>query len=118
MFFHDGYFKPLVVRKVGAVMTARQLVPALFVCSLLVAAILAPWSGAVRAVLALEVGVYGAANLVVAAATTRRAGPRVGLIATVVFPIIHFGYGLGYLLGVFDFLIRGRRGASAVSLSR
>src|SRR5918996_918776 len=43
MFFQYGYFKPLVARKVGAVMTARQLVPALFVSSVRVVALFAPW---------------------------------------------------------------------------
>src|SRR5256884_1083491 len=48
MFFQYGYFKPLVARKVGAVMTARQLVPALFVFTVGLAAVFAPWFGPAR----------------------------------------------------------------------
>jgi glycosyltransferase involved in cell wall biosynthesis len=118
MYFQYGYFKPLVVRKVRGVMTARQLVPALLVSTLLVTAFLAPWLGAARLVFSLTLGGYVAADLVVAAAIARRAGLRVGLAASAVFPVLHFAYGLGYLLGVFEFLIRGKRPAPAVSLSR
>jgi len=45
MFFQYGYFKLSVARKVGAVMTARQLVPALFVFTVGLAAVFAPWFG-------------------------------------------------------------------------
>ena len=45
MYYQYGYFKPLVVRKVGGVMTLRQLLPPLFVLGLIDARPLAaPWS--------------------------------------------------------------------------
>src|SRR2546430_9535814 len=56
MFFQYGYFKPLVARKVGAVMTARQLVPALFVFTVGLAAVFAPWFGPARMLLFLTQG--------------------------------------------------------------
>lgn len=37
-----GYFKPLVVKKVGAVLTGRQLMPAFFVGSLIISGIFSP----------------------------------------------------------------------------
>ncbi len=118
MFFQYAYFQPLVVRKVGAVMTARQLVPPLFVSSMVLVALFAPWLGAARLVLAVELGAYGAANLIVAAILARREGVLVGLLSSVVFPVLHFAYGVGYLRGIFDFLIRGKRSAPAMLLSR
>jgi glycosyltransferase involved in cell wall biosynthesis len=118
MFFQYGYFKPLVVRRVGAVMTARQLVPAVFVSSVLLAALFGPWLGAARGLLALELGAYGAADLTVAAILARREGVLVGLASSVVFPVIHLAYGVGYLLGTWEFLIRRRRSAPLVALTR
>lgn len=118
MFFQYGYFKPLVARKVGAVMTARQLVPALFVATVGLAALLAPWAAAARALLVLALGAYGAADLAAAAMIARRAGVPVGLAAGVVFPVVHLAFGLGYLFGVWDFVIRRRRDVPVVSLSR
>jgi len=118
MFFQYGYFKPLVVRKVGGVMTARQLAPAVLVGTIVSAALLVPWLDAGRWLFGATVGGYLAADLVVSAFLARRLGVRVGLAAIAAFPVLHFAYGLGYLLGVFDFLIRGKRPAAAVSLSR
>jgi glycosyltransferase involved in cell wall biosynthesis len=118
MFFQYGYFKPLVARKVGRVMTLRQVIPALFVSSIVVAALLFPWLGVGRLLFGLTLGGYLAADLIAAGAIARRAGLRVGLAVSVVFPVLHFAYGLGYLLGVFEFLIRGKHPTPAVSLSR
>jgi glycosyltransferase involved in cell wall biosynthesis len=118
MFYQYGYFKPLVVRKVRGIMTARQLAPALLVSTLLVTAFLGPWLGVARLVFSLTLGGYMAANFAVAGAIARRSGLRVGLVASAVFPVLHFAYGLGYLSGVVDFLIRRKRPNPAVALSR
>src|SRR5205807_2595104 len=42
MYFQYGYFKPLVARKVGRVMTLRQLVPSLFLTTLAACGLAAP----------------------------------------------------------------------------
>ena len=118
MFLQYGFFKPLVARKVGAVMTARQLVPALFVITVGLAALLAPWAGAARALLVLALGAYAAADFAAVAMIARRAGMLVGLASSVVFPVMHLAFGVGYLFGVWDFVIRRRRDVPAVSLSR
>lgn len=118
MFFQYGYFKPLVARKVGAVMTARQLVPALFVFTVGLAALCAPWCRLARVLLFLALGSYVAADLIVAVILARRRGMPVGLASSVVFPVVHFGHGSGYLLGTWDFVIRRRRSAPPVSLTR
>ncbi len=118
MFFQYGYFKPLVVRKVRGVMTARQLAPALLVCTMLGAALLSPWLGLARLLCGVGLAGYLATDLVVSTVLARRVGIRVALRATTVFPVLHFAYGVGYLLGVFDFLIRSKRPAPAMTLSR
>ena len=118
MFFQYGYFKPLVVRKVGGIMTGRQLMPAALVVGLVLAGLLAPWLDAARLLFGLALGAYGAATLAVAASIARRGGVLVGVAASAVFPVLHFAYGLGYVRGVFDFLVRGKRPVLAVPLSR
>jgi len=118
MFFQYGYFKPLVVRKIGGVMTVRQLVPALFVSVVLVAACLAPWLRVGRLLLGLALGSYVAVDVIVAAAIARHGGLRVGFAASAIFPVLHCTYGLGYLRGILDFLVCGKRSATAVRLSR
>jgi hypothetical protein len=118
MFFQYGYFKPLVVRKVKGVMTLRQVIPALFVSTIGLAALLAPWLHIGSLLFGLTLGGYLVADVVAAAGIGQRAGLRVGLAVTAVFPVLHFAYGLGYLLGVLEFLIRGKHPTPAVALSR
>jgi len=118
MFFQYGYFKPLVVRKVGGVLTGRQLVPALFVSSLLLAALLAPALGVARLLFALALGAYMAVEMAVALTVTPRIGVRAGLALLLAFPVLHLSYGIGYLWGAVDFLIRDRRAVGPVALSR
>ena len=43
MYFQYGYFKPLVAKKVGRVMTVRQLIPALFLASLVLSGTASAW---------------------------------------------------------------------------
>ena len=118
MFVQYGYFKPLVARKVGAVMTVRQLVPALFLSSVLLAALVAPWLGAARVLQLGELGAYAVADLLGALSVVWREGVVVGLVSSVVFPLVHLAFGVGYLLGTVQFLIRRRCGVPAVPLSR
>jgi len=121
MYYQYGYFKPLGVRKVGGVVTVRQLVPGLFVLSLIICAMAASWSiwgvGALAAVLLAYVLAVGVCCL----RAVRRHGPRCAACLALVFPTLHVSYGLGYLAGVVRFLIL-RRGAvrdpAAVPLSR
>jgi len=118
MFLQYGYFKPLVAHKVGAVMTGRQVVPAVFLSTVGLAALFAPWFKAARVLLLLALGAYMAADFIGAAFLARRRGLPVGLASSVVFPVIHVAYGVGYLLGTWAFLIRRRRGSPLVALTR
>jgi glycosyltransferase involved in cell wall biosynthesis len=109
MYYQYGYFKPLVARKLGAVLTLRQLVPsgALLVGAALLAA--APWSSVARVGAAAAFGLYLAAVAWVAAGQGSAGGWRTKLGLVVAFPVIHGSYALGFLRGVLDFVIRRRR---------
>ena len=117
MYYQYGYFKPLVARKVGAIMTIRQLVPALFVASLLVAGVLAPWVGAARALFALVLGSYGVVDVAQSTMVGVAQGARVGAVLCLVFPVLHLSYGFGSLRGCWHFLVLRRR-PTPVPLSR
>lgn len=122
MYYQYGYFKPLVARKVGGVFTWRQLVPPLFVSSLIAAVVLALVIPASAPLLALLAGLYAIALLGVGATVFRRHGFAVALAVCAAVPVLHFSYGFGFLRGVLDFLIlrrKGVRGApAAVPMSR
>lgn len=121
MFYQYGYFKPLVARKVGRVMTLRQLVPALFVLSLVVGAALALVFDWARVGLALLVAVYASIVVFASARAIPAHGVRCASVLAGVFPLLHFSYGVGFLRGLVDHFARGRSSAtrpSTVPLSR
>jgi glycosyltransferase involved in cell wall biosynthesis len=119
MYYQYGLFKPLVSRKVGRVLTLRQLVPATFEVALVLLAVLAPWSGAARLALAGLVSLYGAAVVAVALAHVRH-----GLVPAVwlclEFPAIHLSYGWGFLRGLSAIVGSSTRGVTGapVELTR
>jgi glycosyltransferase involved in cell wall biosynthesis len=120
MFYQYGVFKPLVARKVGRIMTTRQLVPGMFVASVLASAagsLLWPPFGALGLGIA---SVYAMGIGACAAPVARSHGIRTALWLAVALPVIHVSYGFGFLRGLRDGLFgRSRwRDAAAVPLSR
>jgi hypothetical protein len=118
-YYEDGYFKPLVARKVGRVMTVRQLIPAALVGCLSSSAGLALWVPAARYLFALVAGGYALLVALVAARAARAHGLRCAAVLTLVFPVLHFSYGSGSLRGIRDHLVaRGAPRDGTLQLSR
>jgi glycosyltransferase involved in cell wall biosynthesis len=118
MYYQYGYFKPLVARKVGRVMTVRQLVPSLLLTSLATFAGASAWLPGAGAAFACIAALYSA---LVLTCSVRAAGPdlRCGAALAAVFPILHFSYGAGFLRGVYDHILaQGVRVAAETPLSR
>jgi GT2 family glycosyltransferase len=119
MYYQYGYFKPLVARKVGRVMTVRQLVPALLVAALVGSAALSVVLPAATAMFILIALAYTLAVLGSAVGAGARHGLGCAAALTAVFPILHFSYGVGFLLGIRDHLLaRSAPRTSALGLSR
>lgn len=113
-----GYWKVYVNRKHGTVTTLRQLVPPAFVLTLLLLLVLALFSPVALGLLAALVLVYAGAGLFAAARLARGSLKRTGQI-WLAFLMLHFGYGLGYLEGMLDFLVLRRQPrASNAQLTR
>jgi GT2 family glycosyltransferase len=120
-FYQYGYFKPLSARKVGRVMTVRQLVPSTFLLALIASATLSPVVPVAGTILTLIAGLYATAVIgcVVHASIGRSARCVLPLMA--VFPLMHFSYAVGYLRRTLElaFWPVGRaRIPSPMSLSR
>ncbi len=119
MYYQYGYFKPLVARKIGRIMTVRQLVPALLVAGLVSSALAAPWLPPARALLFLILGAYTSLVAVTALAAARVQGFRCATALLAVLPTLHFSYGIGFLLGIRDHVLtRNAPRFSALGLSR
>jgi hypothetical protein len=118
-YYEDGYFKPLVARKAGRVMTVRQLIPAALVSCLSSSAALALWIPAARYLFALLAGGYALLVALLAARAARPHGLRCAAVLTLVFPVLHFSYGSGSLRGIRDHLVtRGAPRPGTLQLSR
>ena len=110
MNYQYGYFKPLVAKKIGSVLTFRQLVPALFLMSLSVSGILSIINAELKWVLYAIVLLYLAANIGASFLIARTVGLKYLLVLPIIFGAIHFGYGVGYLKGILDFIVLKRQG--------
>jgi glycosyltransferase involved in cell wall biosynthesis len=116
MYYQYGLFKPLVARKVGRILTVRQVIPPLFVGGLLVSGSLAPLSSPIAALFGLVVATYAAADLAMASSVARTEGLRCAAALSLVFPVLHVSYGLGFLHGMIRFLLLRRQRLSTVEL--
>jgi GT2 family glycosyltransferase len=109
MFYQYGYFKPLAVRTIGAVMTARQIVPFVFVLSLMLTGALSLWSYTMAVLFTALIIVYAVLDLSISLRAGIERGMHCGLWSVIVFPILHMSYGTGYLKGVLDFFVLQKR---------
>ena len=108
MYFQYGYFKPLVVQKVGAVLTWRQLIPTIFVGTLTLVGLLSILSKYFFWLFLLIIGLYLSCNLVFSLAIALKKGPNLLLVLPISFATLHFSYGLGYVKGLWNFVIRNK----------
>jgi hypothetical protein len=100
-----GYFKPLVVKKVGKVFTLRQLVPPLFVSVLVVSLIFSIFSHYFLWLFICIGFVYGVVSLLFSLKIARQVSLKCCCVLPLVFAIVHFSWASGYLKGVWDFII-------------
>lgn len=113
MFYQYGLYKPLVAKKVGRVMTMRQLAPPALTLGLALTAALAPFLSIARVLGAALAFVYGSAVLAAAFRLVPRLGVRAALGTAVVFPLMHLGYGWGFLTGLIRWSRRPRHGVAS-----
>jgi hypothetical protein len=85
-------------------------VPAVFVLTLMVSMLTAPFSAWARVILLLALGSYAATNLFVSLRLTcqTHVWGRMAVLP-LVFVVLHFSYGLGFLAGLIHFSNRWSR---------
>ena len=102
-----GYSKPLAVKKIGKVYTSRQLYPPIFVASLATSLILSMFINAFFwFFLSISIS-YAIINLGYSLKISLQKGLKYFIILPIVFATVHFGWGIGYLRGIWDFIILG-----------
>ena len=114
-----GYWKVRVIQKHHLAGSVRQLIPAGFLVSLVLAGVLGIWLPLAAALCLSLTALYLCASVAASILTAFRNGLSLLPVLPLVFWCYHFGYGLGFLFGVFDFLLMGSRPrASSASLTR
>ncbi|MBI4821013.1 MAG: glycosyltransferase family 2 protein [Deltaproteobacteria bacterium] len=114
-----GYWKVRVIQKHRLPASLRHLVPGLFVATVGGLALISPVNPAAFGALAAGGTLYAAALAAASIATAKDSGWDLLPVLPFVFATYHFGYGVGFLSGVLDFVLldRGPR-KSAFELSR
>ena len=102
-YFEYGLWKPAVMRKHGSVVSIRSLAPIIFVVSLLVLALLAPFSELDLLLLEIEVALYLLGAIVFGILALRTKHERLRLLPRVLaaFATFHVAYGIGMAIGWF-----------------
>lgn len=110
-FFQYGYWKVFVNKKHRAVTTFRQLVPSLFVFYLVLAltGLLVSNNLLCKLFILTPILVYAAMALYFAKKAIKNQTDTSYFLVVKTFPILHVGYGLGYLKGILHFLILGKK---------
>ncbi len=103
-----GYWKVRVIQKHRLPAAWRHLAPGLFVLLGLINLVLLPWVAWARMLFMAQISAYGLANLVASMGAGRRWGWSLLPLMPSVFACFHFGYGIGFLKGLLDFVILRR----------
>ena len=114
-----GYWKVRVIQKHKLPASLRHIVPGGFLLALIILPTVSLWwVPALWGWIGLVI-LYVACNLGASLLTARQTEWRLLPLLPVVFAIYHFGYGLGFLRGFWDFvMLRHRPHKSMVTLSR
>lgn len=102
-YFQYGYWKVRVLQKHSRQTSARQFVPPLFVMTLLLLFLSAPFFRACRWLLVATVIAYAVPGLGATIAAARKSEWRLFPLLPLAFAIIHLAYGAGFLVGILRF---------------
>ena len=100
-----GYWKVRVIQKHKIPACIRHLVPAAFVLSLVISPLTSLISPLAAWTCLGSVGAYSVCNFTASFLTARRAGWKSFPLLPLVFACYHLAYGLGFLRGIWDFVI-------------
>lgn len=108
-----GYWKVRVIQKHTTPASIRHIVPSAFLVSLAGLSFISIWVPAALWTLVGMLALYAAAVLAASLVTAAKHGWRLVPILPIVFPTYHASYALGFLRGLWDFLLVRRRPVAA-----
>ena len=108
-YFQYGYYKVRVMQKHPWQMRPRQFAPPLFIATLLLSLLMAPFTSIGLYILALTAGLYVPANVGASILAARKNDWKLLPLLPVIFATLHVSYGTGFLVGVMAFANRWKR---------
>lgn len=117
-YFQYGYFKVKLIQKNKAFPSLRCLVPAIFICSLIISGILGLFFLFFLWVFFGILGCYLIFILIGSLILSLKNNLKYFSILPVIFIILHFRYGFGFLKGLIDFVIFKKKQIKEIPLSR
>lgn len=103
--FQYGYFKPLVLSKVGGLFTWRQAIPSLLITSVVVTGLLSFLNEYFLWFFILILGLYVSVTIIFSLLTGIKRDLSLMPFLMASFVTLHFSYGSGYLNGILDFIL-------------
>ncbi len=107
-YFNYGLSKPLIFEKHKALPSWRHFVPPAFVGSLIISLVLSVIYRPFLWLFLFILGSYIIANLAFSLKIFLKKGFRFFFVLPLVFATLHLSYGIGYLKGIWDFIILKR----------
>jgi len=107
--FQYGYWKVKVLEKIGIKFIQRQVVPSLFILSLSLSGILGIFLKSFFYLFLTIIGSYLVLDIIFSLNLSLKNGWKYFFVLPIIFAIIHFSYGFGFLKGVVDFIIFKRK---------
>lgn len=106
-YYQYGYWKVYVNKKHKTITTVRQLIPLFFVLGLFIGGLLSLWVPFFWLIYCAGLILYMIMALVSGFMATKK--PTEGIPIAGIFPVLHFSYGLGYLVGIIAFLLLNKK---------
>ncbi len=104
-YFQYGFWRIRVMQKHKRPATLRQIVPLLFVLSVILLALGGIVYRPIWWILGVELALYLSGLMIGALDVARKSGIKYALLSPLIFLILHFAYGLGSLWGIVRFVI-------------
>lgn len=110
-YFQYGYWKIKVIKKHKNISSLRQLIPAIFILSITSFFLLSFLNNLFTYILMFELILYGIFSLIFSVKKLKFMKKKSYLLKMpIIFCILHVSYGVGYIFGIFDFILLNKNG--------
>lgn len=104
-YYQYGFWKVRVIQKHKRPASIRHLIPLMFVLFLSVGGVLSIFSALIRSLYLIILGLYISLDILFSTKISFAKNIKYFIYLVITFPLLHTSYGLGFILGIFNFYI-------------